>query len=317
MGDIEDIETAETAFAGATPDAPAGVRSRLPAGTAVGGYVIEEYCGGGGMGEVYRARDRLLSRDVAIKVVSAAGGGAGRCGVLCSLLVREAQTLAKLSHPSLVSVFSVGEHERCVYVAMEYVDGTTLSRWSARRSWRACLDALLDAARGLSAAHSAGVIHRDFKPDNVMVTRDGVVKVMDFGLARSSADVEDAPRIGACASCAPEDQVAQIRDPGAVVGTPRYMAPELFEGGAADTRSDQYSFAVSCWEVLYRALPFRGETPAQLYFSKKGHQPAGATDSDVPAEVERVLRRALLPSASRRYPSLEDLTERISRAAES
>lgn len=310
MGRQEAIGTADTE---AVPRGKGDYR--LCPGAVVGGYVVEGYCGAGGMGAVFRARDALLGRTVAIKLVNAERSGSGRCGVLCSLLVREAQTLARLSHPSLVSVYAVGEHEGCVYVAMEYVDGITLGAWAPAHPWSERLAALLASLRGLSAAHAAGVIHRDFKPDNVMVTRSGEVKVMDFGLARTQADLDRAPTVGACASCAPAEQVAKIEDLASAVGTPRYMAPELFEGVPADVRSDQYAFAVSCWEVLYGLSPFPGETPGQLYFAKKEQEPAVATATEVPGEVERVLRRALHAAPSRRFPSLDDLAERLERAA--
>jgi serine/threonine protein kinase len=315
MGD--DLGTADTDMANLPAAAPATAtgRFKLAPGARVGGYVIESHCGAGGMGTVYRARDPLLGRPVAIKLVNAERSGAGRCGVLCSLLVREAQTLAKLSHPSLVAVHGIGEHEGCVYVAMEYVDGTTLSTWVRGKRWTDRFAALAAAARGLAAAHAAHVVHRDFKPDNVMVTKRGDVKVMDFGLARGVRDFQDVAPVGACAACAPAEQVAEVEDLRAAVGTPPYMAPELFEGVAADARSDQYAFAVSCWEVAYGVWPFRGETPGELYFAKKQGEPAGASPREVPAAVEALLRRALLPAPSRRYPSLSDLIERLEVAA--
>ena len=311
----DELANARTELASPSDEPARPASTRLAPGTVVDGYVLEEFRGAGGMGAVYRARDARLGRDVALKVVNADRLGGSRCGVLCSLLVGEAQVMARLSHPNLISVYSVGEHAGCVYVAMEYVDGTTLADWSADRPWPERLAALLVAGRGLYAAHQGNVIHRDFKPDNVMVTRSGGIKVMDFGLARSATDMESSGVLGACASCAPAESVASVQDLRALVGTPRYMAPEIFESVPADARSDQYAFAVSCWELVYSAPPFAGRTPAELYFAKKEQDPPAPGDATVPAEVERVLRRALAPSPSRRYPSVEDLSERLARAA--
>lgn len=226
MGDPE-LGTADTLLGDDVAAPPGGwSRSKLRPGDAVGAYVVESFCGAGGMGVVYRGRDRLLGREVAIKLVGSERSGSNRCGLLCSLLVREAQVMAKLSHPGLVGVYGVGELDGCVYVAMEYVEGVTLREWARERGWRERLWALSAAGRALAAAHASGVFHRDFKPDNVMITREGAVKVMDFGLARGPGELESPSGVGACASCAPPAEVARVVDVGAPVGTPRYMAPE-------------------------------------------------------------------------------------------
>jgi serine/threonine protein kinase len=232
-----------------------------------GRYVILQHVGHGAMGNVYAAYDPDLDRKVAVKVLRDSTRGRP----LPASLAREAKAMAKLVHPHVVTVFDVGHCERGVFVAMEFVEGLTLRTWlkQQERSWREVLAAFVQAGQGLAAAHAAGVIHHDFKPDNVLVSAGGGVKVADFGLAR----VARAPRrrsrassatppgtrstvgVGGPASGSATPTQATERGP---VGTLAYMAPERHLLRPADARSDQFSFCVALHEALYRERPFAG-----------------------------------------------------------
>jgi eukaryotic-like serine/threonine-protein kinase len=276
-------------------------------GKMVEQYEVRETVGRGAMGVVYRARDRKLGRVVALKLCATEAEG-DTCSLLCSLLVREAQTMARLSHPNLVAVYEIGEYNHCIFVAMEYVEGHSMRAWitksSPTRGDR--LRMLVDAGRGLAYAHSMGVIHRDFKPDNVLVG-NGVAKVTDFGLARVlGAPIDAAGPVGAC-GCGTD---ARRLPDEATVGTPRYMSPEQFDGEAGDARSDQFSFAASAWEVLFDTLPFRAENAAQQREAINTGQivppPADATEAQVAA-----LRRGLRADPAERFSDLGPLLQAL------
>ncbi|MEZ4428041.1 MAG: serine/threonine-protein kinase [Nannocystaceae bacterium] len=214
----------------------------------MGRFAVLRRLGAGGMGVVYEARDAQLDRRVALKLLQRLDdpGGEGT-----ARLLREAQALARLSHPNVVQVHDVGEHEGRVFLTMEFVAGPTLRAWqaAARRGWRAIVDMYIQAGEGLAAAHDAGLVHRDFKPENVLVAADGRPRVLDFGLASLA---------GAASSAAPADApiTARVADrftrTGARLGTPGYAAPEL-RGGDVTPRADQYSFCVSLYEALHVA----------------------------------------------------------------
>src|SRR5262245_2865916 len=199
------------------------------------------------MGEVYEARDERLRRSVALKLLKAGAFDSEESGR--QRLVREALALAKLSHPNIVTIYEIGEVAGEQFLAMEFVDGATLRGWLAERprSGREIRDAFAQAGRGLAAAHGAGLVHRDFKPDNVLVDRQGRARVSDFGLVT-------APHAGA----APSGDARPL-ETAAAVGTPKYMSPEQHGGGRVDARSDQYAFCVALYEALYGAHPFAGE----------------------------------------------------------
>ena len=204
---------------------PAPVLSR---GTAVGRYLVLERSGEGAMGVVYAAYDPELDRKLALKLLRPSGEQAEAAEQRRARLQREARALARLSHPHVVTVFDVGTWGEQVFIAMEWVDGVTLRQWLAERprDWREVLEVLLHAGEGLAAAHATGLVHRDFKPDNVLVGRDGRVRVSDFGLARP-VDAQ-APSPG----MAPARGAESLRS-GALAGSPAYMAPEQRAGGAA------------------------------------------------------------------------------------
>ncbi|MBL8743732.1 MAG: serine/threonine protein kinase, partial [Myxococcales bacterium] len=224
-------------------------------GQTIGRYRVIGRLGEGGMGAVLAAHDPELDRTVALKILHESAGD--ERGELRDRLAREARAMAKLAHPNVVAVYDVGADPASgqLFVTMELVDGTTLRDWlRTPRSSRAILDVFMAAGTGLAAAHAAGLVHRDFKPENVLVGRDGRVRVGDFGLAR--------PPRGAAASDAPLSPT--LTRTGAIIGTPAYMAPEQFLGEAADARSDQFAFAVALFEALRGERPFAGASLREL-----------------------------------------------------
>ena len=237
------------------PERPA-TRHDIPA--RIGRYLVIGPLGEGGMGLVFAAYDPQLDRKVAIKLVRPAytesSGGEAQ-----ARLVREAQALARLRHPNIVTVYEVGAFRDEVYVAMEFVDGVTLRTWQFEhaRSWREIVRVYQAAGRGLAAAHRGGLVHRDFKPDNVLVTREGEPRVLDFGLAFSDTI---KPALGHHA--APLD--AHLTMTGALVGTPAYMSPEQFNGHGVDARTDVFAFCVALYEALYGVRPYAGTTVAEI-----------------------------------------------------
>jgi serine/threonine protein kinase len=289
---------------------PPAAGVRLAAGTAVGRYVVESWIGAGSMGDVYAAHDPDLDRRVAIKVLRARGSDRAAESV-ATRMRREAQAMARLSHQNVVTVYDVGTFEGCVFVAMELVDGGTLRAWRREqpRSWREVLGVFEHAGLGLAAAHAAGLVHRDFKPDNVLVGRDGRVRVTDFGLARAVREEgEGSPReepAGAPPAPALHDTITRT---GTLVGTPAYMAPEQLAGATADARSDMFGFCVALHEALYGRRPFAGATVAELRVSAASESlPAPPRGSGVPAYLHRALSVGLRRTPEQRYDSMETL----------
>jgi tetratricopeptide (TPR) repeat protein len=267
-------------------------------GSRIGRFVVQRTLGAGGMGVVFLAHDPELDRNVAIKVLHPelweTAGAEMR-------LKREAQAMAKLSHPNIVSVFDVGKHGDQLVLTMEYVDGITLDEWcrETRPPWRTTLAACVAAGRGLAAAHAGGVIHRDFKPQNVLRAKDGRIVVTDFGLARSVGVEDETPRSG--------DAPAElgITRTGMVMGTPAYMAPEQFAGKPADEKTDQWNYCATVYRLLYGEPAFPGATFAELAREVgKGIPHDAPTRSEIPPWVRRVLLRGLQLDAAQRYPSM-------------
>ncbi|MDQ3298847.1 MAG: serine/threonine protein kinase, partial [Myxococcota bacterium] len=271
-------------------------------GTMVGPYVLERLLGAGGMGLVYAARDARLDRTVALKVIRQTPGTA--LDQLVERLRRESKALARLSHPNVTTVYELGSADGEIYIAMEYVAGSTLRAWLAdeQRDPKAILATFVEAGRGLAAAHAASLIHRDFKPDNVMIDARGAVKVTDFGLATLAKDI----RVGA-----PTADVArfdtEITRTGALIGTPAYMAPEQFRGAQIDARADQFAFCVALYEALVGNRPFRGDSIAEVERSVL----AGLADMPrtrrIPARVRRAIVRGLAVDPETRFPTMDAL----------
>lgn len=287
----------------------------LSRGAAIGRYLILDRIGAGGMGVVYAAHDPELDRKVAIKLLRPDRTGAAAEEHRLRLQ-REAQAIARLSDPNVVAVYDAGTLGEQVFVAMEFVEGRTLRQWLAEgsRSWREIVEVFLAAGRGLAAAHAAGLAHRDFKPDNVLLGRDGRVKVADFGLARPVGEATGgAPEEGSPVASA-GILASPITELGAALGTPAYMAPEQLRGVAADARSDQFSFCVSLYEALYGERPFPGGNPREIAQAvTRGsvrEEPAG---SRVPARLRAVLLRGLSRDPERRFPAMEELLQELRR----
>jgi serine/threonine protein kinase len=293
------------------PDRPES--SPLERGASIGRYTILALVGKGGMGEVYAAYDPELDRKVALKLLLGSRlGGDGRSQ---ARLLREAKAIAKLSHGNVVVVHDAGTFQDRVFVAMEFVEGRTLKEWLAEapRSRREILDVFGAAARGLAAAHAAGLVHRDFKPHNVMVGKEGGVRVMDFGLAREIGGQRDDDAAG---GGPPEiepgpgglEGTGTLTRTGEIVGTPLYMAPEQFLGGTTDARTDQFSFCVALYQALYGSHPFGGNSvPDILSRVVAGELQPPPAKHDVPAWLRRVLLRGLSVDAAARWPSMAEL----------
>jgi predicted ATPase len=261
--------------------------------------------GEGGMGEVFLAHDPQLGRKVAIKLLRSHRGdtrGLGR-------LVREARGLARVSHPNVVQVYQIAEHAGSVFIAMEYVRGTTLHAWSSRsRSWRAIVEILVQCGRGLEAAHRAALIHRDFKPANVMVGSDGRVRVLDFGLARDSrVDAESNAE-----SLDVDGPLQAITEEGALVGTPAYMAPEQLFGGRCDALSDQFSFCAVAFEALVGQRPLAGRSIEELRAEISAGRLRRMPEADeLPRRLRDAIARGLALEPAQRWPSMTELLEQL------
>ncbi len=275
-------------------------------GDTIGRYIVLRRLGAGGMGVVYAAYDPQLDRKVALKLLRT-GMGLGQ-GEARARLVREAQAIAQLSHPNVVAVYDVGTATSGeVYVAMEFIEGDTLSQWLTRwdRSWRETLELYREAGRGLAAAHAVGLLHRDFKPDNVLVGVDGRVRVTDFGLARSLVTGSSDEREGMLGPEVAALRVA-LTATGAVMGTPRYMAPEQLRGADVGAAADQFSFCVALYEALYGLHPMAGHTAIKMLEEGARAQPP-PDDTAVPAWIAPILLRGLDPQAHKRFPSMTAL----------
>lgn len=292
------------------PGEPGG----LAIGAVVGRHVVVGTLGAGGMGVVYAAYDPELGRKVALKLLRA-GDGSRSAGSGQARLIREAQALARLAHPNVVAIHDVGEHAGMVWLAMEHVDGVTLEQWpkDAARTVDEALDVLIAAGRGLAAAHAAGLLHRDFKPANVMVGSDGRVRVMDLGLARAARSTEAAPTGAAEPSRADDVLVTRA---GAILGTPAYMSPEQFAGREPDVRSDVFAFCVTLHEALYGERPFAGETLVELVANVMAgglRRPNPRRARGVPRWLRRVCVRGLAVDPARRFASMAALLAEVER----
>ncbi|MBS1117918.1 MAG: Serine/threonine protein kinase [Deltaproteobacteria bacterium] len=260
------------------------VREDAP-GPTFGRYRVDTVLGAGGMGLVYRAFDPQLARSVAIKVVRRAPDGIDD-DAQRARLVREAQSLARLSHAHVCHVYDVGEHDGEVWVAMELIDGVDLRQWALGRPVAEVQAALVDAARGLAAAHAAGLTHRDVKPQNVLMTRAGRAVVTDFGLARADDRATTTGVEGTAAT---------------ISGTPAYLAPEQLTGAAVDARVDQFAWAVMAWELICGERPFPVEPVARLAAIRAALEaPRG-----LPGALGATLVRALAAAPRDRFPSIE------------
>ena len=302
---LKDDATAEIR---APPSQPAPMAPPVTPNARLGRYIVLDRVGEGGMGQVHAAYDPELDRKVALKLLQPSAAADGR-----ARLLREAQAMARLSHPNVLPVHDVGTFEGQVFIAMELVEGQSLRDWRLEQAppWREVLRHYREAGRGLAAAHAAGLIHRDFKPGNVLLGKDGRVRVMDFGLARQAGDRGWSPQSPTMVG--PDDSqvsaiTADLTGAGQVVGTLAYMAPEQFKG-PADARSDQFSFCVTLYEGLYGVRPF----PRKAHLIKSWKVSPAPKEAHVPAWLRAVLLRGLSEEPSARYPSMDALVDALSR----
>src|SRR5262245_53932905 len=313
---MEGLGSLASMFAHASaPDAP---MSRLPGDVIGGHFQIEGLLGLGGMGEVYRARDLRLGREVALKI------NLGIRGAPLDRQRREATALARLAHPNVLTIYEIGEHDGDPFIAMELVGGGTARSWLRdARSWRDILAFYHAVGRGLAAAHAAGVVHCDVKPENILVGADGRPRIGDFGLARMAVEAEQTSKHGD-AVAAPSGGHAEpsaaldvtLTGIGVVFGTPRYMAPEQHDGKAVDAYVDQFAFCVALYEALAGVHPFihdglalRGAIAEQRVRAPAGRRP--------PRRILEVVARGLREDPAERWPSMDRLLAALARAARS
>jgi len=294
----------------------------LEPGEQLGRYVVLYRLGTGGMGVVYAAYDPQLDRKVALKLLRHGSSSPERSQRAAERLMREARSMAQITHPNVITVHDATVVGSRVFLAMEHVDGVTLTRHlaSGEHDWRDILKVLIAAGRGLAAAHNGGLVHRDFKPDNVMLARDGRVLVMDFGLARALQPDDDEP-IGSGRATPDDEEDSYVLGPSTkrgkarasrVAGTPGYMAPEQHRAEATDSRTDQFSYCVTLYEALYRQRPFRGETAEQVAEQVAAAQiKAPPSTYHVPGWVRAALLRGLQPDPNDRWDSMDQLLDAL------
>jgi len=291
----------------------------LKRGATVGRYLVLERLGAGAMGVVYAAYDPELDRKVAIKLLRP-DEGRGDPARRRARLVREAKAMAKLSHANVGAIFDVGVHEGQVFLAIEYLPGGTLRSWlsAEKRPWRDVIRMFVEIGNGLAAAHAEGLIHRDFKPDNVLLDKAGKPKVVDFGLVRLTAALDvsttgslDDPDLPVAETAIPASApagAAVLTRTGALAGTPAYMAPEQFLGKPVDERTDQFAFCVALYEGLYGERPFAGETLIAVADSVTSQRiTALPKGSSVPSWVRGHVVRGLRADPAARYRQIGDL----------
>jgi len=316
------IASAAASSAAGSGAVGAGAVASGAAADSASRYVIGEKLGEGAMGVVYAADDPELGRRVAVKLVRGAwarrGGAAARARV-----ISEARALARISHPNVIAVYDVGVLGDEIFIAMELVRGVNLRTYlgQARPSRAEILEMFSGAGQGLAAAHRAGVVHRDFKPDNVLIGEDGRVRVTDFGLALAAAGERDHHAAGerdrageASAAAGKGSAPGEPSDPGAVIGTPAYMAPEQHAGTHVDPRSDQFSFCVALYEALYGERPFSGRTREELAAQvREGRVAPRPLAGGVPGSLRAILLRGLAPDPAARFPSMDALLRALGR----
>ena len=273
----------------------------IGAGTKLGPYDIQGLAGSGGMGEVYRARDSRLDRTVAIKILpEAVAGDQDRL----RRFEQEARAIAALNHPNILSIHDTGAYDGARYIVTELLEGDTLRERLAGGPLpvRKAVDYALQICRGLAAAHDKGITHRDLKPENIYITRDGRVKILDFGLAKQETT--------AAASAATATHNAPVdTSPGTVVGTAGYMSPEQVRGRPVDPRTDIFAFGAVMYEMVSGKRAFRGDTPADTMSAILKEEPPELTETNrnLPPGLERIVRLCLEKNPEERFQSSHDI----------
>jgi serine/threonine protein kinase len=288
-------------------------------GTRLGRYVIDKKLGSGGMGIVYAAFDGQLGRRVAIKLVRGHDRRERRMNRKRDRLLREAQALARIQHPHIVSLYDCGTADGMLYLAMELVEGQSLSQWLKEkpRTWQEIAHVMRQVGDGVAEAHAAGLVHRDLKPSNVLVGFDGRVRVLDFGLARAMPEYDSTNDVDPGASRRHresfEDLLAtRLTDVNLVLGTTGYMSPEQIVAGPTGPWSDQFSFCVTFYEALFGVKPYPGksviEIAARFRDGRIEPPPAGI---HVPRRLHRLLRRGLSIDPNERFSSMRSLLREL------
>ncbi len=321
------MEAVATAMPPAAP-ATVTVTGTVAGASRIGKYVVLRQLGEGGMGVVVAAYDEELDRRVAIKLLRDKNPATPERR---TRILREAQAMARVSHPNVVHVYEVGEvsepgaaHSQ-VFIAMEFIDGMTLASWQQQpeRTWEEILVLYTAAGQGLLAAHQSGLVHRDFKPENVLVGSDGRPRVADFGLARSGEGgvsgshaplgQEDLLEHGSSPSSPGQLLRSPLTQDGTIMGTPLYMSPEQHQGIRTDSRSDQFSFCAALYEALYKTQPFAGETLGELRVSvMAGRVKPPPSGSAIPRPIHSAILRGLSTDPAQRFESMKELLAAIS-----
>src|SRR5205809_1347533 len=276
----------------------------IAAGTRLGRYEIRSKLGEGGMGEVYLAQDTKLDRNVALKILPAeVAAHPDRM----KRFVQEAKAASALNHPNIITIYEIEQIDSVNFIATEFIDGETLRQRirSVPLKLRDVLDFAIQTASALSAAHAAGIVHRDIKPENIMVRQDGIVKVLDFGLAK----LTERPPPESVNTEAPTRAVVNT-EPGVVLGTAIYMSPEQAHGLQVDARTDIFSLGVVLYEMVAGRLPFEGSTSSEVLasmLSEKESQPLARYSREAPVELERIVSKALRKEREQRYQTTKDL----------
>jgi serine/threonine protein kinase/predicted Zn-dependent peptidase len=326
--ELGDVDSAQVATVVGTPASAAGLDSlvvlqrararmlgRAQPPIRIGRYTIVRTLGAGGMGVVYEAYDADLDRAVALKVLRTE---LDRDPERRDWLMREAKALAKLSHPNVVHVYEVGRHEEQVYLAMELVAGQTFRDWvdDDALAWSEIVAKYVQAGHGLIAAHEAGVVHRDFKPDNVLLGKDGRARVLDFGLARPDLDTT-THEIEVAESSSADGEYDDPTMTATIVGTPAYMDPQRLMGYRADHSSDQFAFCVALYEALHGRRPYEGASSIELLESMRegALAPSKGKRGRVPWRLHEAITRGLAFSPGDRHTDMRALVSALERAA--
>lgn len=303
--EVESLIAAHEQTNSGLPQSPAAKRFTFESGAKLGSYEIITVLGAGGMGTVYRAQDTRLPRQVALKLLPNSFGSDADALVRFR---REAELLASLSHPNIVTIYEFGQEEQTAYLAMEFVDGTVLSDLSSGSAMatKDVFDVAVQIATGLAFAHQSRIVHRDLKPNNIVVRRDGLVKILDFGLSKLFPAFPQS--LG--------HQTTAITAPSTILGTVAYMSPQQAAGLQVDFRSDQFSFGSLLYEMATGRRPFQGETAAQTLAAiiEEDPKPAASINRKIPPALDAIIRRCLRKNPEDRYASTDELAHELQEA---